>query len=102
MRLDPISSKIISELKKVENARKGDKNDIKVSHKHDSSIFSSKAQRLSETSANIDIVASQLANEPEIRIEKVEEVREKIKKGFYNSPEFIDKLAEKLLSDFGI
>jgi anti-sigma28 factor (negative regulator of flagellin synthesis) len=43
-----------------------------------------------------------LAGEPEIRKEKVEEVRNKINQGYYNSPEFVDKLAEKLLTFFGI
>ena len=103
MRIDPINSKIASEIKKIEKAKKFDKtHKTKASLKPDSTNFSSSAQRLSETKANIDIVSAQLAAEPEIRQDKVEEVRNKINQGYYNSPEFVDKLADKLLTFFGI
>lgn len=102
MRIDPISGKIASEIKKVENAKKVDKEKLKASQKPDTSNFSSNAQRLSETKANSDIISAQIEGEPEIRIEKMEEVRKKIADGFYNSPEFVDKLADKLLTVFGI
>jgi flagellar biosynthesis anti-sigma factor FlgM len=103
MRIDPINSKIASEINKIEKAKKFDKIDkTKASHKPDTTNFSSGAQRLSETKANIDIVSAQLAAEPEIREDKVEEVRNKINQGYYNSPEFVDKLAEKLLTFFGV
>ena len=103
MRIDPINSKIASEIKKIEKAKKVDKtHKTKASLKPDTTSFSTSAQRLSETKTNIDIVSAQLANEPEIRKEKVEEVRNKINQGYYNSPEFVDKLAEKLLTFFGI
>jgi len=103
MRIDPINSKIASEIKKVEKAKKVDKTQAtKAALKPDTTSFSSSAKRLSETKANIDIVSAQLASEPEIRQEKVEEVRNKINQGYYNSPEFVDKLADKLLTFFGI
>lgn len=102
MRIDPISGKVASEIKKVESAKKVDKERLKASLKPDSTTFSSNAQRLSETRANIDIVSAQVNAEPEIREEKVAEVRKKIADGFYNSPEIIDKIAEKLLSVFGL
>lgn len=103
MRIDPINSKIASEIKKIEKAKKVDKtHKAKASLKPDTTSFSPNAQRLSETKANIDIVSAQMVNEPEIRKEKVEEVRNKINQGYYNSPEFVDKLAEKLLTFFGI
>ena len=35
----------------------------------------------------------------EVRQEKVEEVRQKIKDGYYNSEEFADNLADKILQD---
>ena len=96
MRIDPINSKIASEIKKIEKAKKVDKtHKTKASLKPDTTSFSTSAQRLSETKTNIDIVS-------EIRKEKVEEVRNKINQGYYNSPEFVDKLAEKLLTFFGI
>ena len=102
MRIDPISSKVASEIKKVESAKKTDQERLKASLKPDRSTFSSDAQRLSDTKANSDIVSTQLNSEPEIREEKVAEVRKKIADGYYDSPEIIDKIAEKLLSLFGI
>lgn len=103
MRIDPINSKIASEIKKIEKAKKFDKtHKTKAPLKHDTTTFSPRAQRLSETKASSDIVSAQLAGEPEIRKDKVEEARNKINQGYYNSPEFVDKLAEKLLSFFGI
>ena len=103
MRIDPINSKIASEIKKIEKAKKFDQtHKPKASQKPDTTNFSPSAQRLSETKANIDIVSAQLAGEPEIREDRVEEVRNKINQGYYNSPEFVDKLADKLLSFFGI
>lgn len=103
MRIDPISSKIASEIKKVEKAKKVDiTHKTKAPLKPDTTSFSSKAQRLSNTKANVEIISAQMANEPEIRKDKVEEVRSKINQGYYNSPEFVDKLAEKLLTFFGV
>lgn len=103
MRLESITNNITNEIRKVDSARRNDKVDkTKGTAKSDSSTFSSNAQRLSETKANADIVASRLEVEPEVRAEKVEEVRKKIESGYYNSEEFTDKLADKLMSDFGI
>ncbi len=103
MRLESIANNVNNEIRKVESARRNDKVDkTKSTSKSDSLSFSSSAQRLSETKANADIVASRIEIEPDIRADKVEEVRKKIESGFYNSEEFADKLADKLISDFGI
>ncbi len=105
MRLTPISNKIATELKKVENAKKAQKPNAKAKvsfTKQDSTSFTSDARRLSESKANVDIAAAKMATEPEIRIEKVEEIKKKISDGYYNSSEFTDKLAEKMCSIFGI
>ena len=50
----------------------------------------------------MDVISASLATQNDIRPEKIQEVQEKIKNGYYNSPEFIDQLATKLLSEFGI
>lgn len=103
MRLESVSQNITNEIRKVDSARRNDKTDkTKSAPKSDSLSFSSNAQRLSETKANADIVASRIEIEPDVRMDKVEEVRKKIENGFYNSEEFTDKLADKLISDFGI
>jgi negative regulator of flagellin synthesis FlgM len=102
MRLTPVSEQITSELKKVEHARKVDTSAKAKNVRTDKSEFSSNAQRLSDTKANLDIAKARLDSEPDIREEKVAEVREKIESGFYDSPEFIDKLADKIIKDFGL
>ncbi len=38
-------------------------------------------------------------NSPDIREDRVQEVKEKIANGFYNSDEFIDNLAQKLMDE---
>ena len=103
MRINAVTQQIQSELKKVENAKKVEKNQnpvrkIPVDH----SEISSGAQRLSSTKASIDTITSTIKAQSEIRTDKITEVQEKIKNGYYNSPEFIDRLAEKLLAEFGI
>ncbi len=103
MRLLPITQKITTELKKVESARKTvDTRSSRPTGSADKSEFSAGAQRLSETKANADVAAMRIANEPEIRQEKVDEVREKLKNGFYDSPEFMEKLVDKLMTEFGV
>ncbi len=102
MRILPISQTIASEINKVEQSRKLEKTEKsgKV-QKSDRSEFSSNAQRLSDTKASVEILAAHVEVQPEIREDKVAEVRRKIQDGFYNSPDFTDKLAEKLMNDFG-
>jgi flagellar biosynthesis anti-sigma factor FlgM len=62
--------------------------------KSDSVSLSRRGQDLSRTSE-----AETVRN---IRADKVEEARAKIESGYFNTPEFTDKLADKLLKDFGI
>jgi anti-sigma28 factor (negative regulator of flagellin synthesis) len=102
MRLMPISETISTEIKKVEQAKKVDSFNNARALPSDKSEFSSGArERLSETQANTEVVKAQIASQPEIREEKVEEIRRKIESGFYNSPEFLDKLTNKVLNDLG-
>ncbi len=102
MRLTPISEKITAEIRKVENARKVDTTQKTKGLRTDKSEFSSNAQRLSDTKANADIVQAQVVGEPEIREDRVAEVKQKIESGYYDSPEFLDKLADKIIKDFGL
>ena len=57
---------------------------------------------MSASRAQFETIAASVAAQPDIRTDKVAEVKEKIERGFYNSDEFIDKLADKLLTEFGI
>jgi flagellar biosynthesis anti-sigma factor FlgM len=102
MRIGPLTQAIGAEIKKVENAKKADSSGKAKAVPADSSVISSKAQRLSETQANAEAIFSQIANSPDVRAERVEEVRNKIKNGYYDTPEFLDKLTDKLMKDLGV
>ncbi len=100
MKIDPLGKPIrVNDTKRVSSKKKtasaGPKGADKVE-------LSDKARGLSTSQANVEIVRNKVDSSPDIRIEKVAEVRTKIKDGFYQSDEFIDKLADKLMRDFGI
>ena len=100
MRISSLSETFSTEFKKLDAARRADKQPkVKVV---DSSEISSKAQTLSETKSQVESIASQIAGSPDVRTDKIAEVQQKINSGYYNSPEFIDKLAGKLMQEFGL
>jgi negative regulator of flagellin synthesis FlgM len=103
MRINAVTQPVTSELQKIESVRKTER-ESKVSKTlpADRSSISSDAQKLSETKAQFETIATSISAQPEIRADKVDEVRKKIESGYYNSDEFIDKLADKLLKDFGV
>ncbi len=68
----------------------------------DRTELSSSAQRLSDTSAQMGIVSAQLSAQPDVRPDKVAEVKQKIQNGYYDTPEFVDKLADKMAQEFGV
>jgi len=96
MRLESVRAAVATEF------RKTDKTDRKPSDesrsvKKDSAKFSS----ASTTSApETKGLAARIAVEPEIREERISEVKEKISNGFYNSNAFADQLADKLAGEF--
>lgn len=103
MRINAITQSIQSELRKVESAKKTEKSQHSAKTLPvDKSDISVGAQRLSTTKASIETISASISAQDDVRTDKISEVQEKIKNGFYNSPEFIDKLADKLLSEFGI
>ena len=103
MRINVITQSLQAEFRKAENAKKIDKTAIPGKTAHvDRSDISAGAQRLGATKASIEVVSASLSLHDDIRSEKISEVQEKIKTGYYNSPEFLDKLAVKLLAEFGI
>lgn len=103
MRLNAITQPYSSELRKVESAKKAEKENksAKVSTA-DRSEFSSGAKQLSETKGQFGTIAASLSVQPDIRADRITEVRQKIENGYYNSEEFLDKLTDKMLKQFGI
>jgi flagellar biosynthesis anti-sigma factor FlgM len=103
MRINAITQPLSAELRKIESAKKTEKDGKGAKTPFvDRSEFSANAQRLSETKAQFETIAASVAAQPDIRPEKVAEVKDKIDRGYYNSEEFIDKLADKLLVEFGM
>lgn len=104
MRINALTQMIQSELKKIDNAKKGSLNASESSSKksQDKTEISEIAKRLSSESSSIESITSNITSQPDIRLEKIEEVKEKILNGYYDSPEFLDRLATKLLDEFGI
>jgi len=102
MRINAISQPYSTELRKIENAKKVEK-DIKTGKvaNADRSEFSSSATRLSETQAQFQAIETSLSAQPEIRMDRIADVREKIEDGYYNTPEFIEKLTDKMMNEFG-
>jgi anti-sigma28 factor (negative regulator of flagellin synthesis) len=103
MRINAITQPLQSELRKVENAKKTEK--ASAAGKNvpvDRSEISAGAHKLSSTKASIDAITTTLQTQADVRTEKIDEVQQKIKNGYYDTPEFIDKLATKLLAEFGI
>jgi hypothetical protein len=102
MRISALSEILNTEVKKVEGAKKAESTTHAKAVPLDKTELSAKGQRLNETKAQIDVIAAKLAAEPDVRPEKINEAREKIKSGFYDSEDFIDKLANRLLEEFNL
>jgi flagellar biosynthesis anti-sigma factor FlgM len=68
--------------------------------KSDSVSLSKKAKDLANAS-DIEAVSRHVDALPDVRPEKVQEAKEKIASGYFNSPDFEDKLADRLLKEFG-
>ncbi|HEX3018664.1 MAG TPA: flagellar biosynthesis anti-sigma factor FlgM [Chitinispirillaceae bacterium] len=101
MRINAVTQPFNAELRKIENSRKAEK-ESKNNKLSDRSDISSSAQSLSETKSQHDAIAASITSLPEIRNDKISEVRSRIENGYYSSEEFLDKLAEKLLNEFGL
>jgi len=66
----------------------------------DKAEISETAQKLMELRQAIHAGRSALVNEPDIREDKVAEVKQRLDQGFYNSVEVRDEVAEKLRQVF--
>lgn len=103
MRINAINQQLSTELRKVRSLRKTEKNNSqsKFSRPY-STDLSSNAQNLNKTEPQTKVIETTISAHPEIRLDKIAETKQKIEDGFYNSEEFIDKLADKLLHEFGL
>ncbi|TVM00240.1 MAG: flagellar biosynthesis protein FlgM [Candidatus Brocadia sp. WS118] len=77
---------------------KTNKEDYSEDKKNDSVDISKEARKLVQTMTNLKTLVSEM---PDVRSEKIEEFKAKIKDGFYERPEVILQVAEKIIDIFG-
>ncbi len=102
MRLESIHNVVSTEFRKVEKSKKESApSTAAYARKSDKTSLSSDAKQASDTKASASVVAARIQAEPDVRTDKINEVRKKLDDGYYNSSKFADELAEKLIKDFG-
>lgn len=104
MRLESVNNIVSTEFRKVESSKKKAASDNKSPRvaKGDKASLSSGAQKMNETAASSKMIAARITAEPDVRANKIAEVKNKIESGYYNSSQFADQLADKLIKDFGL
>ncbi len=100
MNIDPVSRLYGPQLNKA--AGKAKPPEKPPSPSGDTLALSPQARELQRLAAETGTVNARLAEIPDVRPEIVASTREKVASGHYNSPEFTDKLADKLLKAFGL
>jgi len=99
MKIDRVSQVYGLDLQKVTSGGKSTEKTEKTA-KSDSVSLSKKGKALASTSGT-ESVNRRVASLPDVRPEKVQEAKEKIASGYFNSPDFEDKLADRLMKEFG-
>ncbi len=100
MRIHGITEAFGAHFRRVQDSKrpeKSGKNALRV----DASELSSAAKKLNKDAVETSAVQAQVRVQPEIREERINEVRQKIQDGYYDTAKFQDALAEKLIKDFG-
>ena len=100
MKIDRISQMFGVDLQKTGGGNRSAEKSEKTG-KSDSVSLSKKSKDLQASSGDEVTVLSHLENLPEVRTEKVTEAKEKIATGYFDSPEFMDRLASRLMKEFG-
>lgn len=98
MKIERIQQVYGADLQKAAGTKAPEKTD--KAGKADSVVVSKKAKELASSAASSSVSAHVKAL-PDVRADKVQEAKEKIASGYFNSPEFEEKLADRLLKDFG-
>ena len=100
MKIDRISQLFGIDLQKAAGNSKSTEKSEKP-NRADSVLLSKKGKEL-QGQADASAVLSQLKNMPDVRPEKVQDAKEKVASGYFDSPEFMDRLADRLMKEFGI
>jgi len=96
MRLESVHAVVATELRKTDKSDRKPADEPKAVKKDSAKFSSSSTNSAPETKG----LAARIAIEPEIRQERIADVKDKISSGFYNSNEFADQLADKLVGQF--
>lgn len=97
MMINKISQAMQGELHKVDGSRKPEKEQPAAkTGVADRSELSAGGKMQREVQGDTHIISSMIKAQPDVRSDKVAEVRERIGSGFYNTDAFADKLASKL------
>lgn len=70
--------------------------------KADEVSVSKEARSLQESQGSVETTAARVSSLPAVRWDKVDEVREKIQNGFYETQSFRSDLADRLIRDLGL
>ncbi len=96
-----IQSGGVEALKKAAGTKPVQKpNQAKV--KGDSVTISDNAKKLSSEDSQVQNAKARVEATPDVRQDRIDAVKERIASGYYDSEEFKDKLADRLLNEFGI
>jgi flagellar biosynthesis anti-sigma factor FlgM len=98
MKIDRISQIFGMDLQKVSGSGKSPEKTEKPV-RSDSVSLSKKAKELSSSST--ESIARHVDALPDVRADRVQEAKEKIASGYYNSPAFDDELTDRLMKEFG-
>jgi flagellar biosynthesis anti-sigma factor FlgM len=105
MRLESINNMASAEFRKVNTSSTKKKTDALEKNERvtrsDSTSLSSNIERANSAEASARMISARINAEPDIREEKVAEVRSRIESGYYDSSKFAEKLADKLIENFG-
>lgn len=101
MRLEALQSTIVSDFRKHDSvSKKEDTKSDNIAKKFDKASLSSESKTAGDVAATVKVLSARIAAEPDIRLDKVEQVKEKIESGYYNTEEFAENLADRLIRDF--
>ena len=70
--------------------------------KGDSVSVSSEGKVLENAASSMEAASKRIESLPEVRWDKVEQIKQKVQNGFYETQEFREQLAERLIRDFGL
>ena len=93
MTIEPING--IPEIPKADKL-KSKKVEKKTGLGQDNVSISSEARFLQKLEEDIKIAKEAIKNQPELRMEKVQQARERLESGFYNDKKVLETIAERL------